>query len=249
MHNGGAAQLPALEAPPNALRPSVFGDKGAQKAQRGRPRATTGVLRAVCLVLFASHVFQQMSHRAIDVAEADHANQQFVSNSLGAYHVLCTAPKMVLSYDSFRVRCKELAHHISTFAPNIVFEVASRSSPTIPSKYFNATISVKGLIPAATKNHGHVIIDLVDSGVSVASDAFIIVLSEADPRYSTDTAFVIEHACQPVTWEANARNRQHGRTSKKEVAALILWFIELLPLTKAQFKKSYGDLNLPGVKI
>ena len=109
VHNGGAAQLPALEAPPNALRPSVFGDKGAQKAQRGRPRATTGVLRAVCLVLFASHVFQQMSHRAIDVAEADHTNQQFVSNSLGAYHVLCTAPKMVLGYNSFRVRCKELA--------------------------------------------------------------------------------------------------------------------------------------------
>ena len=38
-HIGGAAQLPALEAPPSAFRPSVFGDKGAQK---GAQNGTTG---------------------------------------------------------------------------------------------------------------------------------------------------------------------------------------------------------------
>ena len=39
VHTGGAAQLPALEAPPSAFRPSVFGDKGAQK---GAQNGTTG---------------------------------------------------------------------------------------------------------------------------------------------------------------------------------------------------------------
>ena len=38
-HIGGAAQLPALEAPPSAFRPSMFGDKGAQK---GAQNGTTG---------------------------------------------------------------------------------------------------------------------------------------------------------------------------------------------------------------
>jgi len=128
--------------------------------------------------------------------------------ALDGYRVFCTASSTVIRWNSFRVRCTELAHHFGKYAPEVNFTVDTDGK--LRNDTFDATISVKGLQVSYPDNYGNIILDMVDMRRNQIPSPFtsnLIVLGYNEnlslPGFSPAMTFNIEHpysafADQPI---------------------------------------------------